>query len=133
MQGIQGVKGDKGDQGETGPQGPQGEPGPPTVLAIQSGDDLIGTTTTEFIDMKNMTITLVLDRKSHILIMVSIQSIDYVDKYIRALMDGEEVEPGIVGFTGFACCTYNFYWTSISSGTYIIKIQWHVTGDYGGV
>jgi len=119
-QGIQGIQGPKGETGDTGSEGP---PGPPAVFVSRSAEDIIGTTETEFIDMNDMSVTLSLDRMSHVLILVSVQTLTDESKFIRALIGGEEAQPGIVGFEGFAGYTYNFYQPSVSSGTYTIKIN----------
>jgi len=139
LQGIQGEQGPQGEQGLQGIQGPKGDkgdegpPGPPALFAIASGDSLYGTSETDFVDMDDMSVTLSLDRMSHILILVSVQSVDSTFKIMRALIGGEVAKGGVVGCKGFECFTYNFYQTSLSSGIYTIKIQWRVPSGYGGI
>jgi hypothetical protein len=117
----------------------------PFVSANSS--ELISTTeTAQFVDMNGMTVTLQLNRKSHILIFFSVVAMPDWDQriFVRALINGTVARPGEVWLTpivytdttdshflGWGAYTFNFDEPSAIAGTYTIKIQWQVSGGTG--
>jgi len=150
---IQGPKGDKGDTGEQGSQGLQGEQGPPGstlyphVAMARSEVSAYISETVQYVDVDDMSVILTLDETSNVLIFYSCEaSPDYDEQIlIRALVGETEACPGEIFLTPIifdysqtdtylpwmGSYTYNFHVSSVSPGTYTIKIQWLVTGGVG--
>lgn len=107
--------------------------------------DMISTSASlNYVDMSDMSVTLSLNRKSHLLIMFSVQALpDYDERiYVRTLVGQDVAYPGEIWLTpiifdgtsyllGWGAYTQNFYQPSVSAGTYTIKIQWKVSGGTG--
>lgn len=100
------------------------------------------TETVNWVDMAGMSVTLTLDRTSHILIIFSTEAYtNQQDKQIsvRALVDALVAYPGSIGLTpreysdysDSRAYTYTLYLPSVSAGTYTVKIQWMVSGGTG--
>jgi len=91
-----------------------------------------------------MSVTLTLDRTSHILISFSTEAYtNQQDKQIsvRALVGILVANPGSIvltpkefyDYSDSRAYTYTLYLPSVSAGTYTIKIQWMVSGGVGYV
>ena len=145
---AKGPKGDKGEQGPPGPMGPQGPPGP-SVIPLASADAYwcVSTSSTQWVDIDGMSVTITVNRTSHLLIMFSSEfegsrtysnglSITWL--WVRALVDGEPAYP-YKGTTGgmksleirSGEITHEFthsciFWDYVFSGTHNVKIQWRV-------
>jgi len=88
------------------------------------------TTSTSWIDMPSMSISITLNRTSHLLIFfttmayVGVQS-DFL--WVRAIVDGLEADPPRV-YLGYAqywdSLAANFYELSVPPGDHTVKIQW---------
>ena len=145
---VQGPKGDKGDTGSQGLQGEQGPLGPTGVFASKAANDSISTTETmQFVDVEEMSVTLVLTETSNVLIFFSCEAWPDYDEtiMIRALVGDTTASPGQVilvptvwdfsetdVYTLFwGSYTYNFHQTPVNPGTYTIKIQWSISGGVG--
>jgi len=124
----------------------------PSAIPFASTYSVTSTTTTEtvsFTDMAGMSVTLNLDRTSHLIIMFSTEAGEPgpgENTLIRATVDGAAALPGAIYLTpiiydyaatyddiGIMAYSFNFYRPSVSSGTHTIKIQWVVTGGTGYV
>lgn len=117
-------------------------------VSTQSSSMISTTETAQYIDMNGMSVTLSLNRSSHILIMFSVQALPDWDEriYVRTLVGEDVAYPGEIFLTpivfgsdansyllGWGAYTYVFYQPSASAGTYTIKIQWKVSGGTGDV
>jgi len=96
--GPAGPEGPEGPQSETGPAGPQGiqgPEGPPGAWAVAQATDTVTTTSTSFVDMPDMSVSITLDAPSMLFITMSSQA--WVDSgetmYWRAFVDGIQVYP----------------------------------------
>jgi len=109
--------------------------------------------TLAWVDMAGMSVTLTLDRTSHILIMFSTEAYNSDPAYrilVRARIGVIDAFPGSIDLTptvsaglgapythrhtiGYMAYSYNFYRPSVSAGTHTIKIQWMVSGGTGYV
>jgi len=105
------------------------------------------TTDTVFEDMPSMSVTITLNRTSHLIIMFSAEAkVDGDGKYMQILAKVNELMalPGGICLTpivydkisdydllDYMAYTYNFFQPSVEAGTYIIKIQWKVTAGTG--
>jgi len=124
----------------------------PYAIPFASVHSTVYSSTTEtrnWVDMTGMSLTLTLDRTSHLLIMFNIEAMDDEEGYgilVQALVGTTVANPGqisltpIVGETAvhkhtlsYGSYGYIFYQPSVSAGMYIIKIQWKVTGGTGHV
>lgn len=99
------------------------------------------TTSTSWVDMPEMSLSITLARKSHLLIMFSTRSATsamYI--FVRALVNTDVAEPiegalltpNIPTINNWASYTYNFYKSNINAGTYTVKIQWLISGSGTG-
>jgi len=106
-----------------------------------------------WVDMPGMSVTITVNRTSHLLIMFSTEATNDAEGeriWLRALVDTTEAKPGYLYFTpsihdspgeidyhyhllNYMAYTYNFIYPSVHEGTYTIKIQWRVTGGTGTV
>lgn len=105
------------------------------------------TETTQYVDMNGMSVSLSVNRKSHILIMFNVEAYASEDEWlsIRALVGQDVAHPGEIYLTpniygsgasggllvDWAAYGYNFCQPSVSAGTYTIKIQWKVSDGLG--
>jgi molybdopterin-binding protein len=109
--------------------------------------------TLTWVDMDDMSVSITLQRTSHLLILFSAEAkADYLQQILVQALVGESVaDPGYIYLTpivqetgwaflpthshalGYGAYAYNFYRPSVSAGTYTIKIQWRVTGGTGYV
>jgi len=98
----------------------------------------VSTTSTSWVDLPDMSVTLILNRRSHLIILATIQNRqDTSEKitYLRCVADGSLATPNwaIIDHTRpdtseQRMYTNNFYLTNFPAGTYTIKLQWSVTG-----
>lgn len=136
---VQGLKGDKGDTGSPGSAG---------IFGSKAANDTISTTETmQFVDVEEMSLTLTLNETSHILILFSCEAWPDFDETIivRALVGETTASPGEVNLVPtildyneteaysvrWGSYTYNFHQIPVDPGTYIIKIQWRISGKVG--
>lgn len=106
------------------------------------------TETTQYVDMSGMSVNLSLNRKSHLLIMFSVEAFTSEGEWmaIRALVGQDVAYPGEIYLTPniyphdseshFIDCGsygYNFFQPSVNAGTHTIKIQWIVSDGTGYV
>ena len=124
----------------------------PNAIPFKSTFTSLSSATTEiynWIDMAGMSLTISLNRTSHLLIMFSTEAYDddWASRIlVRALVGGVEAKPGYVDLTAYdwewglhrhtidiMSYSYNFYQPSMSAGTYTVKMQWKVTGGTGYV
>lgn len=117
-------------------------------VSTYSTDFNTTTETTQYVDMNGMSVSLSLNRESHLLIMFSAEAFTSENRWmaIRALVGQDAAHPGEIYLTPniyphdsqghFIDCSsygYNFFQPSVSPGTYTIKIQWKVSGGTGYV
>lgn len=124
----------------------------PSAIPFASTYSITNATTTEtisFTDMAGMSVTLNLDRTSHLIIMFSTEAYEPgsgQNTHIRAAVDGTVALPGYIILTpiiwdymatyddiGIMAYSFNFYSPSVTAGTHTIKMQWRVTGGTGYV
>ena len=103
--------------------------------------DTDSTTSTTFEDMLDMSVSISLGRKSHVLILFSCnayQSLSTASIMIRARVGTLDAQPGSVFVlssnpASSGSYTYNFYLPNVAAGTYTVKIQWSVSSSEGHV
>lgn len=122
----------------------------PNAIPFASTYSITTASTTETVawtDMTGMSVSLTLDRTSHVLIMFRSEALNPTGGEvicIRALVDSNIAYPGTIQLTPIIwdyaftydnidvmSYTYNFYRPYVSAGTYTIKIQWRVSGGTG--
>jgi len=135
---IQGPKGDKGATGATGLQGLQGDSGIANIpFALTYGDQSDSTNSTEYTDIKGMSLSVTTETSCNLLIIFSahliLQSSLYSSSgYLRALVDngvGVSSESFAMDVNGgeTAIDRQTFVFRVLASaGTHIVKIQWKV-------
>jgi len=103
--------------------------------------------TLTWVDMDDMSISITLERTSHLLIMFSTEAWTADVEYriqVRALVGLTAALPGEIDLTPtmsvsalndhtlyWMAYSYNFYQPSVTAGTYTVKMQWRVTGTTG--
>jgi hypothetical protein len=117
-----------------------------------TGEVYVETTSIPYVDMPayyvplpapghwvNMTVTVNVQRESELLIMFSALSAPSASGscYVHALVNGVEAEPSgdclLTAGGIIAACACNFVYYVWTPGTYTVKIQWKVMGDWTGV
>ncbi len=105
-------------------------------------DTDITTTSTSWVDMTGLSVTITLERTSNVLILLTVAAMNDPGyrAYVRALIGNQQaydpltLTPAVGNFTdGFQqvwmhCYTYCFYKPAVAAGTYNVKIQWMVSG-----
>jgi len=103
--------------------------------------DADSTTSTTFKDMLDMSVSITLGRKSHVLILFSCnayQSLSTASILIRARVGTLDAQPGSVFLLSSnpasnGAYAYNFFLPNVAAGTYTVKIQWSVSSGEGHV
>ena len=108
-------------------------------FSYTNNPDEEATTSTTWVDMPDMSVSITLERTSHIIIMFS--AIAYVEVLgnsimVRAITDEAipyPVEIVLTKETQLTMGTHSFTWNlpDVSAGTHTVKIQWLVSGGIG--
>jgi len=107
----------------------------------------ISTTSTSWVDMTGTSVTLTLNRTSHLLILFSAEAMNTNSSErieVEALVGTSTASPGSVYLTPtvvqsgththaleYGSYSYNFYRLSVPAGTYTVKMKWRVSDDKG--
>ena len=99
------------------------------------------TTSTTFVDMDDMSVTLTLARTSHLFIAFSTEATGTDLTIIRAIVDGDAAYPADYVFTpitsealnhthslSWSSYSFNFFRPSVGVGIHTVKIQWRAFG-----
>jgi hypothetical protein len=124
----------------------------PYAIPFVSAYSLVASATSEmysWVDMPNMSVSITLNRTSHVLVMWSAEANqdDWRNTiYVRALVGESIANPGAVILTpivhdvaghthslDYSVYSYIFYRPSVTAGNYTIKMQWQVSGGVGRV
>lgn len=106
------------------------------------GTGTVSKTTASWQNITDLSVTIIVERKSTLLIMFSTQSaISLDDKNIlwRALVNTTTTLPGSVYLqppgesTQWSSVSYNFYQPDVGAGQHTVYVQWYVSGGTGWV